>query len=125
MPVVRGETREMAITETGAGSCVARIQTSATRDGDDWVLDGEKWFCYRRQSGQLLHVLANAEGAQTLFLVDKGTPGLQVVREPRFMHDPYTSKHQELRLVVCVYGCNRVPGAGGEDARKWFSRSGS
>jgi acyl-CoA dehydrogenase len=83
MPVVRGETREAwAITEPGAGSNVAGIQTSATRDGDDWVLDGEKWFVTGGNLASLYIVLANAEGAQTLFLVDKGTPGLEVVREP-------------------------------------------
>src|ERR671921_1350834 len=45
MPVVRGETREAwAITEPGAGSDIKDITTTAVRDGDGWVLDGEKWF---------------------------------------------------------------------------------
>src|ERR687898_2953028 len=45
MPVVRGETREAwAITEPGAGSDIKDIATTAERDGDGWVLDGEKWF---------------------------------------------------------------------------------
>ncbi|MCC2665678.1 MAG: acyl-CoA dehydrogenase, partial [Geminicoccaceae bacterium] len=87
------------------------------RTGGWWVLDGEKWFVTGGNLASFYIVLANAEGAQTLFLVDKGTPGLEVVREPRFMHDPYTSKHQELRLAGCrVPDANRVPGAGGEDA---------
>src|SRR3712207_182814 len=44
MPVVRGETREAwAITEPEAGSDIKDISTTATRDGDEWVLDGEKW----------------------------------------------------------------------------------
>ena len=123
MPVVRGETREAwAITEPGAGSDVAGIQASAVRDGDGWVLNGEKWFVTGGDLASFYIVLANAEGTQTLFLVDKGTPGLKLVREPRFMHDPYTSKHQELRLSNCrVPEANRVPGTGGDDARKWFS----
>jgi alkylation response protein AidB-like acyl-CoA dehydrogenase len=123
MPVLRGETREAwAITEPGAGSDVAGIQATAIRDGDDWVLNGEKWFVTGGDLASFYIVLVNAEGEQTLFLVDKGTPGLEVVREPRFMHDPYTSKHQELRLTNCrVPEANRVPGTGGDDARKWFS----
>ncbi len=123
MPVVRGETREAwAITEPGAGSDVAGIRTTAVRDGESWVLHGEKWFVTGGDLASYYIVLANAEGVQTLFLIDKGTPGLDLVREPRFMHDPYTSKHQEVRLVDCrVPEANRVPGAGGDDARKWFS----
>lgn len=121
--VARGETREAwAIAEPGAGSDVAGIQTSAVRDGDEWVLDGDKWFVTGGDLASFYIVLANAEGEQTLFLVDKGTPGLEVVREPRFMHDPYTSKHQELRLTGCrVPEAHRVPGAGGDDAKRWFS----
>jgi alkylation response protein AidB-like acyl-CoA dehydrogenase len=123
MPVVRGETREAwAITEPGAGSDVAGIQASAVHDGDEWVLNGEKWFVTGGDQAGFYIVLANAEGEQSLFLVEKGTPGLEVVREPRFMHDPYTSRHQELRLTDCrVPEMNRVPGAGGEDTKKWFS----
>ncbi|MCC7021958.1 MAG: acyl-CoA dehydrogenase family protein [Thermomicrobiales bacterium] len=123
LPVVRGETREAwAITEPGAGSDVAGIQATAIRDGDEWVLNGEKWFVTGGDLASYYIVLVNAEGEQTLFLVDKGTPGLELAREPHFMHDPYTSKHQELRLVDCrVPEANRVPGAGGDDAKRWFS----
>jgi alkylation response protein AidB-like acyl-CoA dehydrogenase len=123
MPVVRGETREAwAITEPGAGSDFAGIQATAIRDGDEWVLNGEKWFVTGGDLASYYIVLVNAESEQPLFLVDKGTPGLEVVREPQFMHDPYTSKHQELRLVDCrVPEANRVPGAGGDDTKKWFS----
>jgi alkylation response protein AidB-like acyl-CoA dehydrogenase len=123
MPVVNGETREAwAITEPGAGSDVAGLQATAVRDGDEWVLNGEKWFVTGGDLASFYIVLAVADGVQTLFLVDKGTPGLEVVREPHFMHDPYTSKHQELRLTDCrVPEANRVPGAGGDDAKRWFS----
>ena len=123
MPVVRGDTREAwAVTEPGAGSDVAGITATAVRDRDEWVLDGDKWFVTGGDLASFYIVLAVAEGTQTIFLVDKGTPGLEVLREPRFMHDPYTSKHQELRLAGCrVPETNRVPAGGGDGARKWFS----
>jgi acyl-CoA dehydrogenase len=45
LPVLRGETREAwAITESGAGSDIKDIKTTARRDGEGWVLNGDKWF---------------------------------------------------------------------------------
>ncbi len=44
-PVLRGEKiAALAITEPGGGSDVARLRTTARREGDDWVIDGEKAF---------------------------------------------------------------------------------
>lgn len=123
LPVVRGEMSEAwAITEPGAGSDVMGIQASAERDGNDWVLNGEKWFVTGGDRANYYIVLAWADGEQTLFIVEKGTPGLEVLREPHFMHDPYIVKHQEVRLTDCrVPEANRVPGEGGDDAKRWFS----
>ena len=45
VPTIEGERLScFAITEPGAGSDAANIKTSARRDGDDWVLNGEKTF---------------------------------------------------------------------------------
>ncbi len=41
------------------------------------MLNGEKWFVTGGDLASFYIVLANAEGTQTLFLVDKGTPGLK------------------------------------------------
>lgn len=44
-PVLAGEAvAALAVTEPGGGSDVARLRTSARRDGDHWVVDGEKTF---------------------------------------------------------------------------------
>src|SRR6185369_8022423 len=44
-PVLRGEKiAALAITETGGGSDVAALHTTARREGGDWVIDGEKVF---------------------------------------------------------------------------------
>ena len=122
-PLLRHETYEAwAITEAGAGSDVASLRATAVRDGDEWVLNGEKWYVTGGQHAAFFIVLAVSDGEQMLFLVDKDAPGLEVVRAPRFMHDPYLDKHLELRLTDCrVPEANRVPEGGNEGAKRWFT----
>jgi acyl-CoA dehydrogenase len=122
LPTVRHERMEAwAITEPGAGSDVGAIAATAERDGDEWVLTGEKWFVTGGDKADYLVVLAVAEGEQTLFFVDKDTPGLVLTRTPRFMHDPYIYAHPEFRLEGCrVPEANRIQGGGGEGAKMWF-----
>jgi alkylation response protein AidB-like acyl-CoA dehydrogenase len=123
MPVVRGETREAwAITEPGAGSDIKDIATTAERDGDGWVLNGEKWFVTGGERAGFFIVLAWAGEEQASFLVDRDAPGLQIVRTPTFMHDPYASKHVELKLTNCrVPGSARLGGGENEGTKRWFS----
>jgi acyl-CoA dehydrogenase len=123
LPTLRHERMEAwAITEPGAGSDVGAVAATAERDGDDWILNGEKWFVTGGDQADYLVVLALADGEQTLFFVDKDAPGLMLTRTPRFMHDPYLYAHPEFRLENCrVAEKNRVTGGGGEGARKWFT----
>jgi acyl-CoA dehydrogenase len=122
LPVFRHERMEAwAITEPDAGSDVSAIATTATRDGDDWVLNGEKWFVTGGEKADFFLVVAKAPHEQELFFVDKGTPGCEETRTPRFMHDPYLYHHPELRFTDCrVPEANRAPGSGNEAAKKWF-----
>jgi alkylation response protein AidB-like acyl-CoA dehydrogenase len=123
MPVIRGETREAwAITEPGAGSDVGAIEAGAVRDGSGWVIDGEKWFVTDADKAAFFIVLAWAGSEQLLFLVERDNPGVKLVRYPRFMHDPYISKHAEMRFEKCrVPDSNRVPSSGQEGAKAWFT----
>src|SRR5438105_10447221 len=90
-PVLRRETVEAwAVTEPGAGSAVAGISATATRDGDDWVLEGEKWFVTGGDHAGLFVVLARAGEKQALFFVARDALGLEIVRRPHFLHDPYS-----------------------------------
>ncbi|HSK17103.1 MAG TPA: acyl-CoA dehydrogenase family protein [Gaiellaceae bacterium] len=120
-PILRGEHREAwAVTEPGAGSDVSAIAASAVRDGDEWVLNGEKWFVTSEGDAGVYLVLAVAEGEQTVFFVEPGTPGLEIGRTPGFLHDPYLDHHPEIHLRDCrVPEAYRVP-EGGEGAREWF-----
>ena len=123
MPVVRGETREAwAITEPGAGSDIKDIATTAARDGEEWVLNGEKWFVTGGERAGFFIVLAWAGEQQASFIVEREAPGLEIVRTPTFMHDPYASKHVELRLTDCrVPQSARLGEGGDEGTKRWFS----
>ncbi|GAA3299391.1 MULTISPECIES: acyl-CoA dehydrogenase family protein [Dactylosporangium] len=70
----------IAMSEPGAGSDLAGIRTTAVRDGDSWVLNGQKTFITNGEMADLVVVVAktdNAKGAHgiSLFGVETGTPG--------------------------------------------------
>jgi alkylation response protein AidB-like acyl-CoA dehydrogenase len=67
-----------AITEPGAGSDAANIRLAAYRDGDDWILDGEKTFITNGNDADFAIVVAVTDsekdvrdGGSTAFLVDR------------------------------------------------------
>jgi len=75
----------MAITEPGAGSDSAAIRTTATRDGDDYLLNGEKIYVTAGGRCDTIVVWATLDpklgrAAIKSFVVPKDTPGLEVVR---------------------------------------------
>ena len=122
MPIVRGEYREAwALTEPGAGSDLSALAATAVRDGDDWLLNGEKWFVTSEGEAGVYIVLAVAEGEQTLFLVDPRADGLEIVRTPSFLHDPYLDHHPEIVFRDCrVPDSHRVPASGDAGAKEWI-----
>lgn len=70
-----------ALTEPGSGSDVANVATTAVRDGDDYILNGDKVYISNAPFADHYVVLARtgeAPGARGLsaFIVDAGTPGL-------------------------------------------------
>jgi glutaryl-CoA dehydrogenase (non-decarboxylating) len=83
VPQARGEKLGcFGLTEPGAGSDVASMQTTAIRRGDVYVLNGQKnWISYAVEADHQL-VFAKTDpsgrhGAITAFVVEKGTPGVR------------------------------------------------
>ncbi len=77
------------LTEPGSGSDAAALKTRAVRDGEDYVLDGQKQFISGAGASDLYVVMARTgeagpKGISTL-LVPKGTPGLTFGAEERKM----------------------------------------
>ena len=63
------------LTEPGFGSNPAGMQTKARRDGDDWILNGEKTWITNGSVADVAVVWARAEEGIRGFVVERGTPG--------------------------------------------------
>jgi acyl-CoA dehydrogenase len=75
----------MAITEPGAGSDSGAIRTTATKDGDDYIINGEKIYVTAGERADSIVVWASLDrskgkAAIKSFVVEKGTPGMTLER---------------------------------------------
>ncbi|MCP4125194.1 MAG: acyl-CoA dehydrogenase [Bacteroidetes bacterium] len=78
----------MAITEPGCGSDSAAIRATAVKDGDDYILNGEKIFITAGERADSVVVWASLDkslgrAAIKSFVVEKGTPGMDLIRTER------------------------------------------
>jgi alkylation response protein AidB-like acyl-CoA dehydrogenase len=91
MPAAKGERLGCyCLTESGSGSDVMALSTTATPDGDGFVLNGTKRFITNGQIASQAVVFATVDKSKgyrgiTAFLVDKATPGLSVGQKGRKM----------------------------------------
>lgn len=67
-----------SLTEPNAGSDAGGIETTATLDGDMWVLNGKKQWTTNGSIADILTVMAKVDGKVTAFLVEKGMAGLNI-----------------------------------------------
>lgn len=78
-PLARGEAvGAFALSEPEVGSDASAVRTTATPDGDGWVLDGRKKWTTYGQVADLFLLFAKAEGKPVAFLLERGTPGFEV-----------------------------------------------
>ena len=82
----------IAMTEPGAGSDVAGIQTRAEDKGDHWLINGSKTYISNGQLADLVVVAAKTDPSRShavgLFLVERGTPGFERGRNLKKMGQP-------------------------------------
>ena len=101
-----------------AGSDPTLIQTRAYQDGDEWVLNGHKWFISNARRASFAIVLARTEddpdipqAANTAFIVDIPSEGWNRVREVATMHG--SSGHSEIVITdLRVPAANMLGGRG-------------
>ena len=108
-PYSRGETvSAIGISEPGAGADPAGMLTRAVRDGNDWVINGRKIWITRAAEADFTILMAitdkekKARGGMSAFLVDRDTPGFNVLRRIPMLGGEFT---YEVALEDC-----RVPG---------------
>ncbi len=119
--VIAGDTiTAVGITEPGAGSDVAGMRTTAKRDGDAWVINGNKLFITNGVHANLYFIAAKTGTARhdmSMFIVEKGTPGFSVGRS---LHKTgwLSSDTAELVFDNC-----RIPTANllGEEGKGFYS----
>lgn len=115
LPTIRGDRVDcLAMTEPGAGSDVRSMRTRAVRDGDDYVLNGDKHFISHADVADYVILFAATEPRViTAFLVDLDTPGLTVRRGPACVsHRGYHTS--ELFFADCRIPAWQRLGAEGE-----------
>jgi alkylation response protein AidB-like acyl-CoA dehydrogenase len=108
VPYVRGETiSAIGISEPGAGADPASMTTTAVKDGGHWVINGRKIWISKAAEADFTILMAvtdpakRARGGISAFLIDKGTPGFNVLRKIQMIAGHFT---YEVALEDC-----RVP----------------
>jgi acyl-CoA dehydrogenase len=111
-PLLRNEiVSAFSMTEPQGGSDPTGFVTRAELDGDEWVINGEKWFTSHGNFASFLILLAVTDPDEaahrrlSMFVVPKETPGVDIVRNvPVYGHGPDAGTHSYIR-----YGDVRIP----------------
>ena len=129
LPLMSGERKECyAITESGSGSDVS-IETTARRASGGYAISGEKWYVTSANLADYFILQARLTdgphaGSDSLFFVDQGTPGIEVLRSPPFSHT-FSAHHPTYRFTdVLVPESSRLgPESDGmRCSHAWFRR---
>ena len=84
--IAGGKRVAFSMTERAAGSDATGMQTAAVRDGDNWILNGEKWFSSMASISDMVVIVAktNPEAPRhqqfSQFIVELPNPGYQILR---------------------------------------------
>lgn len=86
-----------AMTEPQGGSDPTNLRTTAVRDADHWVINGDKWFASSANHAAFIILMAVTDpsapphGRATMFIVPTDTPGFEIVRKVGLFCDDYRS----------------------------------
>jgi len=84
--------------EGGAGSDPSMLQTTARRDGDDWVIDGRKAFITGADGASVGIVIAKSDEGACMFLVDLPNPAIRIERVLDTIDSAMAGGHAVVRI---------------------------
>lgn len=120
-PQVQGKIRScFAMTEPspGAGADPSMLQTTAVRDGDDYVINGHKWFITGAFGASYVIIMAKLEdGSATMFLSDMSAPGIHLERAMDSLDSCFTGGHAVMRFENLRVPADQVLGEPGKGFR--------
>lgn len=108
-----------AMTEPQGGADPKVFTTRAERDGDDWVISGEKWFASNARFAAFYIVMAitdptvSAYKGMSMFIVPTDTPGIEIIRNVGVPDDPEDT-HGYVRFDRVRVPAGNMLGAPGE-----------
>ena len=122
-PLINGEIRScFSMTEPGrAGSNPLLMDTTAVEDGDEWVINGHKWFTTAADGARFAIVMAITDpeapphDRASLIIVPTDTPGFNLVRNIPVMGEAGEGYHShgEIRYTNCRVPKNYLIGVRG------------
>jgi acyl-CoA dehydrogenase len=121
-PLLRNDiVSAFSMTEPQGGSDPTHFITSAVLDGDEWVINGEKWFSSHARYASFLVVLAvtdpdeQAHRRMSMFIVPADSPGVEIVRNvPVYGHAPENGTHAYVRYTDARIPADHLLGGRGE-----------
>jgi acyl-CoA dehydrogenase len=120
-PQAAGHTRScFAMTEPppGAGADPSMLATTAVRDGDDYLINGTKWFITGAEGADYAIVMAKMEdGSASMFLTDMDRPGISLVRGMDAMDRCFTGGHGVLAFKNVRIPARDILGEAGKGFR--------
>ena len=121
----KGKWAAMAITEPGCGSDSAAIRATAKKDGDHYILNGEKIFVTSGQRADCVVVWASLDpklgrAAIKSFVVDWGTPGMELARLEKKL-GIRASDTAAINFVDCRVPAENLLGSPEIDTKKGFA----
>src|SRR5687767_7902794 len=106
------------LTEASSGSDAAAMRTTATREGDCWVINGSKQFITHGRTGDLIVVMAVTHRAKgnrgiSTFIVETGTPGFRAGKKESKL-GMRASETSEVIFENCRVPASQMLGAEGQ-----------
>ena len=120
-PLLRNDiVSAFSMTEPAGGSDPTGFVTTAVRDGDTWVINGEKWFSSHARFASFLIVLAVTEPDEpghrrmSMFVVPSDTPGVEIIRNVGMYGHAGEGTHAYMRYTDVRIPADHILGERGQ-----------